>query len=69
MLGGLYFYGNGTPKNEKKGLRLLTEVAEENHAFAMETLGNLYMEKSDKKKRKNGIVVPPKPAIKPLSNP
>ena len=48
-LGGLYFYGNGIPKNEKEGIRLLTEVAEQNHAFAMEILGNFYMEQNNKK--------------------
>ena len=48
-LGGLYFFGNGIPKNEKEGIRLLTEVAGQNHAFAMEILGNFYMEKNDKK--------------------
>lgn len=41
-----------------------------NYPSAMELLGDFYREeKGDKKKRKNGIVVPPKPATKPLSNP
>ena len=45
----MYIEGKETPKNEKEGVRLLTEAANQNNAFAMKILGSFYEGKKDTK--------------------